>query len=269
MQDITAASRLLFFKAEHYRFSKTSALDTSHMPRPQFCLGLVLSGHAVYHDCIKNRDVEVGVGDMIFVPIGSRYISSWQGTPDIEYISLHFVFDHTAVFTAAQDFTLQKVVLADFEATKAVFLHALQHFEGDEAERLAVLGNFYALLAKLLPSLARGAAHHIDERIYRAISYIEAHYREEITVEALAQAASVSPSRFFPLFRTSMHLSPVEYIHHYRINRAIILLMSSEHYSIEEISEATGFQSSAYFRRVFKKITGRSPRDYRAAGIEG
>ena len=145
----------------------------------------------------------------------------------------------------------------------------MQHFEGDEAARLAVLGNFYSLLAKLLPSLARGAKNHIDERIYRAISYIEAHYREEIAVEALAQAASISPSRFFPLFRASMHLSPVEYIHHYRINRAIILLMSSEHYSIEQISEATGFQSSAYFRRVFKKITGLSPRDYRATGIEG
>lgn len=78
----------------------------------------------------------------------------------------------------------------------------------------------------------------------------------------------MSTSRFFPLFRRSLGLSPVEYINHYRINRAVILLMSSEGHSVEEVSEATGFQSAAYFRRVFKKITGKSPRDYRAISME-
>lgn len=268
MQDITAASRLLFFKTERYRFSHTSSFDTSNLPRPQFCLGLVLAGHAVYHDCIYGCDVEVGVGDLIFVPIGARYISSWQGDPNIEYVSMHFVFDQSAVFTKAQGFTLQRVKVEDFAATKAVFLHALENYAGNEVARLKVLGNFYTLLCSLFPRLTRGNQAQLDARVFRAVSYIETHYKEEISVEDLAKVANMSVSRFFPLFRASLQLSPIEYINHYRINRAIILLMGSERHSIEEISEATGFQSSAYFRRVFKKITGQSPRAYREAGIQ-
>lgn len=268
MQSIVSASKLVFFKVERYQFSRTNTFDTSHLPRPQFCLGLVLSGQATYHDCLDGRDVQVGVGDLIFVPIGARYISSWQGEPDIEYISLHFLFEQAAVFTKAQGFMLQKVTPEDLEATKAIFLHALAHYTGDEVERLTVLGNFYTLLATLFPHLLRSKTNELDTRIFRAVTYIEEHYSEELSVEDLAKVAHMSVSRFFPLFRASLHLSPIEYINHYRINRAIILLMSGERYSIEEISEATGFQSSAYFRRVFKKITGQSPRTYRAAGIQ-
>lgn len=268
MPDITAASKLVFFKTEYYRHTAHYTFDTSCLPRPQFCLGLVLTGHAVYHDCTHNEDIAVTVGDLIFVPIGSRYVSHWVGEPDISYISMHFIFDYPAVFTKAKNFRLQKITPPDFEATKAIFLHALENHTSGEAQKLAVLGHFYALLATLLPKLTVGKTGELDARIYRAVSYIEEHYREELTVKKLAETANMSVSRFFPLFRRSLGVSPVEYINHYRINRAIILLMSSERYGIEEISEATGFQSAAYFRRVFKKMTGKSPRDYRTSTME-
>ena len=268
MPDITAASKLVFFKVEHYHYTAHHTFDTSCLPRPQFCLGLVLAGHAVYHDCTHNEDIAVAAGDLIFVPIGSRYISRWEGDPDISYISMHFIFDYPAVFTKAKNFKLQKITPLDFEATKSVFLHALENYAAGEAQKLAVLGNFYTLLSALLPGLKVSKTGELDARIYRASSYIEEHYREEIPIGKLAEVANMSVSRFFPLFRRSLGVSPVEYINHYRINRAIILLMSHERYAIEEISEATGFQSAAYFRRVFKKMTGKSPRDYRACAPE-
>ena len=268
MTDITAASKLVFFKTEKYDFLNENTFDTSSSPRPQFCLGLVLAGHGSYHDCIEGEDIEVDVGDFIFVPIGSRYISHWRGDPHISYVSMHFIFDYPAVFTKAKGFKLQKLTPTDFEATKALFLYALKNYKGNETERLAVLGGFYTLLATLLPQLTAAKRGELDARIYRAISYIEEHYKEEISVDTLAAAANMSTSRFFPLFRRAMGLSPVEYINHYRINRAVILLMSSDRYSVEEVSEMTGFQSSAYFRRVFKRMTGKSPRDYRATSTE-
>ncbi len=268
MTDITAASKLVFFKTEKYDFLQENTFDTSNCPRPQFCLGLVLAGHGSYHDCIENEDIEVEVGDLIFVPIGSRYISHWRGEPHISYVSMHFIFDYPAIFTKSKSFKLQKLTPADFAATKALFLHALENFKGSEAARLSVLGGFYTLLGDLLPQLKTAKTRELDARVYRAVSYVEEHYKEELSVEMLATAANMSVSRFFPLFRRAMGLSPVEYINHYRINRAVILLMSSDRYSVEEVSEATGFQSSAYFRRVFKRITGKSPRDYRVTSTE-
>lgn len=190
MSRITAAAKLVFFKAEKYDYLHKNTFDTSNCPRPHFCLGLVLSGQGVYHDCIENEDVEVEVGDLIFVPIGSRYISSWRGDPLISYVSMHFIFDYPGIFTKTRNFKLQRVVPRDFAATKTLFLHTLDHFEGGEADQLLVLGGFYSLLSELLPSLKVSKTGKLDARIYRAISYIEEHYKEEITVEALAAVAT-------------------------------------------------------------------------------
>ncbi len=269
LTDITSAAKLVFFKAEAYRYEKENSFDTSDCPRPHFCLGLVLDGTGVYHDCEKDTDITVKPGDLVFVPIGSRYVSHWVGEPQISYISIHFIFDYPAVFTRASGFHLQSVTPESFAATKEIFERALAGFEGDECARLAVLGGFYTLLAEIFPYLqATPAQSEVHPRILRALSLVEEHYREDLSVADLANAANMSVSRFFPFFRKTVGMTPVEYINHYRINRAIILLMSSAAYSVDEVSEMAGFQSSAYFRRVFKSHTGRSPRDYRKTAME-
>ena len=264
MRDITNAAKLVFFKAEAYRYERENSFDTSDCPRPHFCLGLVLDGKGVYHDCERNTDITVSAGDLIFVPIGSRYVSHWQGEPHISYTSIHFIFDYPSVFTRASGFHLQRVTPSNPERTKEIFEETLAGFEGDEHHRLAVLGGFYSLLADILPHLqATPARQEMHPRILRALSMVEERYREELSVADLAAAANMSVSRFFPLFRQTVGMTPVEYLNHYRVGRAIILLMSSAAHSVEEVAELTGFQSATYFRRVFKAHTGRSPRNYR------
>ena len=49
---------------------------------------------------------------------------------------------------------------------------------------------------------------------------------------------------------------------------AAALLISRPEDTVEQISDACGFESSAYFRRVFKKHTGASPREYRSVSTE-
>ena len=84
----------------------------------------------------------------------------------------------------------------------------------------------------------------------------------------LASAGNMSVSRFYPCFKKSLGVTPTDYINHYRISRAIILMMNDPNLPIEVIGERVGFESSAYFRRTFKKITGRTPRDYRQISME-
>lgn len=58
-------------------------------------------------------------------------------------------------------------------------------------------------------------------------------------------------------------MTPIEYKNNLCIKYAITQLASTEKKSIEEISAKIGFESSTYFRRVFKDITKRTPREYR------
>ncbi|MBE7045556.1 MAG: helix-turn-helix transcriptional regulator [Ruminococcaceae bacterium] len=263
MKNITSASNLVFYKVEKFEFNRHNTFDVLNCPRPHFCMGLMLSGTGYFYEDKNKEPIVIKPGDIIFVPITSRYLSEWEGNPEISYISMHFIFDYTSVYSGKKNFCLQKISGLDFAETKKVFEFALSHYQGNEAEQLAVLGCFYQLLARILPMLKCKKQKIIDERIHDAITYIEQHYREEITVEELSRICNMSVSHFFPCFKKAVGVTPVEYINHHRIGQAIILLMNDEKATISNISELVGFESDAYFRRVFKRVTGKTPREYR------
>ena len=99
MNHITSASKLLFFKAERYEYNDYHVFDVSDCPRPHFCMGLILEGTGTFEDCEAGGCIKVEPGDIIFVPITSRYISRWEANPRASYVSMHFIFDDSAVFS--------------------------------------------------------------------------------------------------------------------------------------------------------------------------
>ena len=268
MSRITSAGNLIFFKAEKYQYLHNHTVDMSDCPRPHFCMGLILEGSGVFTDCMEKREIVIQPGDIIFVPISSRYISRWSGDPKVSYISMHFIFDNPSIFSRHKNFELQKIRVKDFDQAKELFQTVLENYNRGESEILGVLGKFYEVLAEILPQLQTKQKQSIDGRINATIEYIEQHYAENLSVVELANAGNMSVSRFYPCFKKSLGVTPTDYINHYRISRAIILMMNDPNLPIEVIGERVGFESSAYFRRTFKKITGRTPRDYRQISME-
>lgn len=268
MANITSASKLVFFKAEKYRYNRKHIFDTSNCPRPHFCMGLILEGEGTFWDCEADEYIHVVPGDIIFVPITSRYISEWKGNPEVSYISMHFIFDWPAIFSRHRDFLLQKVTVEDAEHVRQIFEYVLANYDQDEVSQLTVLSKFYDILSVILPKLQTRQRKEIDARISKAIAYMEKHYTDDISIENLADISTMSVSRFFPNFKKAMGVTAIEYLNHYRVSKAIILLMNDSDLSIENISEQVGFESAAYFRRVFKKVTGKSPREYRKTSME-
>ena len=268
MNNITSESRINFFQVERYCYESSYTFDASCSPRPHFCMGLLLRGKAEFFDCTCGESIALSPGEIIFVPVTNRYTANWVTEPDVMYISIHFLFDYPAIFTRHKNFKLQKIVPENVKNTREIFERILQNHTGGEQSRLFALSEFFGLLAQILPCLEVSHAQKVDERILDAVSYIEEHYSEQITVEMLAARANMSVSRFFPCFRSQLGVTPVDYINHYRVSRAIIMLVNNEEMSVEQISSASGFESSAYFRRVFKKITGKNPKSYRGISAE-
>lgn len=268
MQNVSIKDRLLFFKTEQYKYQKHHLFDVSGAPRPHFCMGLILEGRGIFRDAASGDVVTVAEGDIIFVPIGSRYVSEWFGEDTARYISMHFIFGTPAAVSREQNFKLQKVTLPDREALVADFEEALRGAEAEGAARLAALGALYRVLARVLPHLTVGEHPHVDPRIRDAVAYIEEHSAEPITVEMLAAAARMSVPRFFPAFKEATGVTPIAYVNHIRVRHAILLMTQSESDSIEKISDTVGFESAAYFRRVFRAATGKTPKEYRKTSIE-
>jgi AraC-like DNA-binding protein len=104
------------------------------------------------------------------------------------------------------------------------------------------------------------AAHKYE--IENAVSYIDAHFGEKITVDSLAALSRLSKFYFLNLFKKHMGMTPYEYILHRRIIQAKKLLRGTD-LAVYEIAEAAGFNAGSHFTASFKKITSMTPREYR------
>ena len=263
--NISDISRLSFFKADKYEFKNKNVCDFRNIPRPHFCMGLIISGSAVF--TYENEDIHVSAGDIIFVPITSRYISVWHGNPDILYISMHFAFEPSCGISEKQNFKVQRVAVQNFADMKKSFEFMYYNYNSGISEQFSALGELFKILGKILPGLEKKEVQFYDKRIESAMEYINLNSEKDFSVAALADLSNMSLSNFYPRFKQYTGMTPVEYKNYFCICRAMRLLKADKRLSIEEISELTGFESSSYFRRVFKKITGKTPYIYRKSEI--
>ena len=104
-------------------------------------------------------------------------------------------------------------------------------------------------------------------RIGDVLSFIEKHYAEPMRVPHLAQLAHMSESSLMRTFRQVMGTSPVDHVIRVRIGRASDMLRHHD-LRITEVAYQCGFRDSNYFARQFRKVTGRTPRQFRRLARE-
>jgi signal transduction histidine kinase/AraC-like DNA-binding protein/ABC-type sugar transport system substrate-binding protein len=100
-----------------------------------------------------------------------------------------------------------------------------------------------------------------------ALVYMIQNYAQTLTRKELADQTGVSENYLSQIFRQELGISPWECLTRLRIQQAKELLTSGEE-TITHIATRVGFNDSAYFSRVFHKMTGMSPQEYRLEGRE-
>lgn len=112
------------------------------------------------------------------------------------------------------------------------------------------------------------AAANWYEPIRKAVTYLNDHYAENVSVDDLARIAHYSPAQFRRLFGELMQMSPSDYISSVRINAAKTLLRTTSR-RISDIAADTGFFDHSHFIRTFKRIVGKTPAKYRKENLTG
>jgi len=97
---------------------------------------------------------------------------------------------------------------------------------------------------------------------YRALELMDELHAEDLSLDALAALVGVSPSHLSRLLGRHFGLGFAECLARLRIDNARILL-GDEALSVKEVAALVGFHDPAYFSRVFRKATGRSPNEHR------
>lgn len=95
-----------------------------------------------------------------------------------------------------------------------------------------------------------------------ALDYIRDNYMNTFPIQTLVDLCHLSGTHFRRVFHEIMGISPLEYINIIRINKACMLMRTTES-TILSVSEQVGFHSVSSFNRYFTKMIGMSPRMWR------
>lgn len=99
-------------------------------------------------------------------------------------------------------------------------------------------------------------------RIAEAISHLERHYSDPISLDELIEISGMSRRNFIRTFESTMGAPPIKYLIRLRVLHACRLLQQTDQ-SITSIAMVVGFSDSNYFSRQFRLLNGTSPREYR------
>ena len=98
--------------------------------------------------------------------------------------------------------------------------------------------------------------------ILKSIDYIRNNYMKKLTLDEVAATVYLSPSYFSKIFKEEMNMNFNTYLNHIRIEMSRKLLADPS-ISMVDVSSIVGYEDQSYFSKVFKKVTGQSPKKYR------
>lgn len=113
-------------------------------------------------------------------------------------------------------------------------------------------------LCEILKSKRKTYKAHVITNVQK---YIDNHVTEKLSLNEVAGVFGLSPNYLSILFRKNCSMGFSEYIAQAKINRAKALLLEQD-LKIYEAADQLGFESAFYFSKVFKKVTGLSPREF-------
>lgn len=143
-------------------------------------------------------------------------------------------------------------------------LHLVEHFCGHDV----AMQSAKALLIETPRAWQAGFAvvplktEHSDETISSAQEWLHQNFHRTFSLEAPARRVGMSLRNFIRRFKHATGDSPLIYLQKLRIAAAKRLL-ESDHRTMQEISDAVGYQDVAFFRQLFERHTGASPSAYR------
>ncbi len=253
-----------FLKIVKYYFDKGLITDFSDVPRPFYTLCFIEDGEGEF--TFENTSFPVNTGDMVFIPMNSTYISKWHNAPTTVCISIHFTFESPSPFPTHYHFPIQKISSNDYNRLNTHFNKMLDCYDENTLIPFSLLGMFYGIMGEIYSKLSFTRKNRLDERIKTAVAYIESHYNEDFSIDFLAELSTMSTSHFHACFKAQVGCSAIAYKHKVCIRNAELLLIENK-YSVEQISSLLGFDSSIYFRKVFKKLTGKTPTEYQKSSL--
>lgn len=208
--------------------------------------------------------------------------------PDVPHLNFDYGLQteiNQIVVQLKEDFLGDRFLNApELSAIKTLFEKARYglSFTGDTKRRVAAklhempaLDHFHQLLNLLeifqimatsnevvqLNDRSHSHTQQTKDRMSVVYDYVDANYHLDPDVHYIAQKVHMTTAAFCRYFKKQTGMTFTDFVNHCRINQAKNLLLQNK--TVSEACFATGFEQLSYFNKVFRKINGENPKDFR------
>ena len=268
------------FLVSYQRLSEYDSNSFMWHYHPEIEITYIKKGSMHYR--VNNQSFHLKEGDIIFCNSNALHSGEMEHQEDCSYIPITFDpkliygFFQSTICTKYVEPVIQNLAVCamhiDYteswhETFRKKMLEVIaldkekpDFYELDISIRMQIM---WRLLVEHLPHQPLPAASDLTEyeRIRKILSYIEQNDMNPITLAEVAEHIHLCESECTRLFKRHMNTTLFSFLQEYRIERSLEYL--STHESISNIAGKTGFSDSNYYSKVFSKIKGCSPREYR------
>lgn len=248
---------------------------------PEIELTLITKGELIYN--VNQLSFHLHEGEALFGNANTLHSGHMHENADCEYTSitfdpkLIFGFEHSSIhqkyvepvlhnlsFAAikfSSDIACESAFIDNFHQIVKLYEEKPLYWELDITTKLQALWKNVLLQQQV--DLTTSKQDEVDyRRIHEIMAFLDAHYQEKITLEDISAHIHLCTSECSRLFKRYMNISLFSFLQEYRIEKSLQYLADST-YSITDIASLVGFTDSNYYSKVFYKMKGCSPRDYR------
>lgn len=232
--------------------------------RQEYTLHYVLSGRGWYE--IDNKRYEVKSGDT-FATFPDILLSF--GVDESDPWLLYWVNFHgtkAAAYCGIAGISIKNPVVHHINDT---FIKNIDEYLDTVMDKncfyseLLPTACLFNCLAEIERTVKTSEPQEASHKLYvsNAIAYMEHHYWEQIRISSLAKYLGIEKSYLYRIFKKETNVSPVEYLMNLRIEKAKYLIRQG--YNFQETATSVGINDIFYFSKLFKKVTGYSPSEFR------
>ena len=146
----------------------------------------------------------------------------------------------------------------------------LQEEENTEFQTRNVFSEIWLLLLKEMEAMEYERPSVLparQERLQTMLAYIQQNYEKKLSLEDIAGAAFVGKRECLRCFQSCMGKTPFAYLLEYRVEVSKRLLRETK-VSVMEVASRTGFSSAAYYGKIFRRVCGMTPGEYRRQALQ-
>lgn len=238
--------------------------------RPEYHLHFILDGEGYYE--VSGKTYHLKRNQIFLCPPNKEVHYFASKTSPWYYAWVSFQGSKATAYLKQAGFTDQRLIRntnippEKFTSKIHEMLKANQLTTANELKRI---GQLYQLITLLITSKDLDSHHTYqhydyskDTYVEHALQYIFVNYNSDIHISDIASYIGINRSYLYHVFKEKLHQSPQEYLMHFRIKQAKKLLISTP-FDIKKVAKQVGYQDPLAFSKMFKRMVGLSPSEYR------